>query len=139
MTEPPPRANFSASANQMEIFDSYVEELAKQVCVMCALLIRISICTYVRTCVANLLYMYAYVCIQQKEKEKKGTKSSAKDEEKPLGKKSLGDLQGVSVGDSPLWVVYSHIRIGRGFRLRCFPTTVIHPCTCRHVREWSVQ
>ena len=39
MTEPPPRANFSASANQMEIFDTYVEELAKQVCVMTALLI----------------------------------------------------------------------------------------------------
>ena len=31
MTEPPPRANFSATANQMEIYDCYVEDLAKQV------------------------------------------------------------------------------------------------------------
>ncbi|XP_072270091.1 dynein axonemal intermediate chain 1 [Pyxicephalus adspersus] len=29
-TEPPPRANFSASANQWEIYDAYVEELQKQ-------------------------------------------------------------------------------------------------------------
>ncbi|XP_058842220.1 dynein intermediate chain 2, ciliary-like [Acipenser ruthenus] len=29
-TEPPPRANFSASANQWEIYDSYVDDLAKQ-------------------------------------------------------------------------------------------------------------
>ena len=29
-------------------------------------------------------------------------KSSAKDEEKPLGKKSMGDLQGVSGGDAQL-------------------------------------
>ena len=30
MTEPPPRANFSATANQMEIFDAYVEDLTRQ-------------------------------------------------------------------------------------------------------------
>jgi dynein intermediate chain 1 len=60
MTEPPPRANFSATANQMEIFDAYVEELKKQ----------------------------------KKEKEKKGAKSIAKDEDKPVGKKTMGDLQG---------------------------------------------
>lgn len=30
MTEPPPRANFSATANQMEIFDAYVEDIAEQ-------------------------------------------------------------------------------------------------------------
>lgn len=30
MTEPPPRDNFSATANQMEIFDAYVEDLMKQ-------------------------------------------------------------------------------------------------------------
>ena len=30
MTEPPPRDNFSATANQMEIFDAYVEELMRQ-------------------------------------------------------------------------------------------------------------
>ena len=30
MTEPPPRAAFSATANQMEIFDAYVEELTRQ-------------------------------------------------------------------------------------------------------------
>lgn len=30
MTEPPPRVNFSAVANQMEIFDAYIEEIAKQ-------------------------------------------------------------------------------------------------------------
>lgn len=29
-TEPPPRANFSASASQWEIYDSYVDDLAKQ-------------------------------------------------------------------------------------------------------------
>nr|XP_023694668.1 dynein intermediate chain 1, axonemal [Paramormyrops kingsleyae]XP_023694669.1 dynein intermediate chain 1, axonemal [Paramormyrops kingsleyae] len=29
-TEPPPRANFSATANQWEIYDAYVEELQKQ-------------------------------------------------------------------------------------------------------------
>ncbi|XP_066566793.1 dynein axonemal intermediate chain 1 [Amia ocellicauda] len=29
-TEPPPRANFSATANQWKIYDSYVEELEKQ-------------------------------------------------------------------------------------------------------------
>ncbi|XP_065920328.1 dynein intermediate chain 2, ciliary-like [Dysidea avara] len=30
MTEPPPRANFSATANQMEIYDAYVEDIAAQ-------------------------------------------------------------------------------------------------------------
>ena len=30
MTEPPPRATFSAMANQMEIFDAYVEDLIQQ-------------------------------------------------------------------------------------------------------------
>ena len=30
MTEPPPRATFSATANQMEICDCYVEELIRQ-------------------------------------------------------------------------------------------------------------
>ena len=30
MTEPPPRANFSSQANQMEIFDAYVEDLIRQ-------------------------------------------------------------------------------------------------------------
>ena len=30
MTEPPPRANFSSQANQMEIFDAYVEDLTRQ-------------------------------------------------------------------------------------------------------------
>ena len=30
MTEPPPRAAFSATANQMEIFDAYLEELTQQ-------------------------------------------------------------------------------------------------------------
>ena len=30
MTEPPPRATFSATANQMKIFDAYVEELERQ-------------------------------------------------------------------------------------------------------------
>ena len=30
MTEPPPRATFSATANQMEVFDAYVEELMRQ-------------------------------------------------------------------------------------------------------------
>ena len=34
MTEPPPRGNFSATANQMEIYDCYVEDLAKQVSVV---------------------------------------------------------------------------------------------------------
>ncbi|XP_056408243.1 dynein axonemal intermediate chain 1 [Hyla sarda] len=29
-TEPPPRANFSSTANQWEIYDSYIEELQKQ-------------------------------------------------------------------------------------------------------------
>lgn len=30
MTEPPPRGNFSGLANQMEIFDAYVEDLLRQ-------------------------------------------------------------------------------------------------------------
>jgi len=30
MTEPPPRVNFSATANQWEIYDAYVEDLARQ-------------------------------------------------------------------------------------------------------------
>ena len=30
MTEPPPRATFSGTANQMKIFDAYVEELFRQ-------------------------------------------------------------------------------------------------------------
>ena len=30
MTEPPPRDTFSKTANQMEIFDAYVEELLRQ-------------------------------------------------------------------------------------------------------------
>ena len=51
MTEPPPRANFSATANQMEIFDAYVEELAKQVC--------IHIYVYVHTYIFMYLRMYS--------------------------------------------------------------------------------
>ena len=35
-TEPPPRANFSATANQWEIYDAYMEDLEKQV--MCSLM-----------------------------------------------------------------------------------------------------
>ena len=30
-TEPPPRANFSSTANQWEIYDAYMDDLEKQV------------------------------------------------------------------------------------------------------------
>ena len=39
MTEPPPRVNFSANANQWEIFDAYQEDFEQNVC-----LFAISLC-----------------------------------------------------------------------------------------------
>ena len=34
MTEPPPRVNFSANANQWEIFDAYAEDFEQNVIIL---------------------------------------------------------------------------------------------------------
>ena len=104
MTEPPPRANFSATANQMEIYDCYVEDLAKQVwgrgqvwaCMYKDIHTHTNIRTYmdwveVCTCLSVCLSVCLPVYLKAKEKEKKGSKPG-KDEDKPNLKKSAGEL-----------------------------------------------
>lgn len=63
MTEPPPRANFSATANQMEIYDCYVEDLAKQVGMdYIRTYVGVSMCALGHTDIHTYVHIYPSLC-----------------------------------------------------------------------------